>query len=294
MTDCTICGAKPARTLAATDENRRCSTDTFIYGECPRCGTTFLTNPPADLGRYYEAEYYEIPSLERLAAIGRKDRSKIEIVKRFATGKRLLEIGPAFGVFAFQARQSGFTVDAIEMDRRCCDYLNATVGVSATQSDQPAEALGAMAQHDVIALWHVLEHLRDIPALVAAAAANLSPDGILVIATPNPDSAQWQLMRRHWPHLDAPRHLALMPAATLERLAGEHGLERIFLTSDDADARHWNRFGWQWLLANRFRNKLLKRAMHVAGYSISILAAPFDRRPMRGAAYTMVLRKRAA
>ena len=294
MTACPICGTPTEPSITATDENRRCSDLRFHYGVCGSCGTIFLTNPPPDLGLYYESDYYEIPSLERLQAIGRKERNKIDIVGRFAAGKRLLEIGPAFGVFAYQARQSGFDVDTIEMDDRCCAYLRDTVGVSALQSDNPAQALAGMPSHDVVALWHVIEHLPDVKALVAAASANLVPGGILVVATPNPDAGQWALMGRHWPHLDAPRHLTLVPAETLETLGETHGLECIFLTSDDSDARHWNRFGWQWLLMNRFRSKLMKRAMLVAGYGISLLAAPFDRRPMRGAAYTMVLRKRSA
>lgn len=290
---CPICGGDGEPTYRATDENSRCSSAEFLYSTCRQCDTLYLTNPPADLGRYYEADYYQIPSLERLAAISRKDRNKIEIVNRFAHGKRLLEIGPAFGVFAYQAKQGGYEVRTVEMDERCCDFLRHTVGVEAVQSDAPHRAIAELPQHDVVALWHVLEHLPDVPALVAAAAANLSPEGILVVAMPNPDAAQRAFMGRHWPHLDAPRHLTLVPASTLERMGREQGLEPIFLTSDDSDARSWNRFAWQRLLMNRFRNRWLQRAMFAAGYGLSVLAAPFDRRAMRGAAYTMVLRKSA-
>ena len=291
---CPICGGQGEPTYHATDENHRCSPVEFHYSTCGQCGTVYLTNSPGDLGRYYEADYYEIPSLERLAEISGKDPNKIDIVDRFATGKRLLEVGPAFGVFAYQARERGYDVETIEMDETCCDFLRQTVGVGATQSDTPHDTLATMPAHDVIALWHVLEHLPDIPALLKAAAANLSPDGILVVATPNPNAGQFQLMGRHWPHLDAPRHLALVPSDALETLGRKHGLEPVFLTSDDSDARSWNRFGWQRLLMNRFRGKFLQRAMFVIGYLLSILAAPFDRRNMRGAAYTMVLRKSAA
>lgn len=278
----------------ARDENHRCSSVEFRYATCSSCRTVFLTNPPADLPRYYAADYYDIPSLERLASISRKDRTKIEIVNRFAGGKRLLEIGPAFGVFAFQAKQDGFEVDTIEMDERCCAYLRDTVKVAAVQSLAPQEALRGMAQHDVIALWQVLEHLPDVRAVIEAAARNLADDGILVVTTPNPDATQWKIMGSHWPHLDAPRHLALIPAATLAQLGDRNGLDVLFLTSDDADARSWNRFGWQRLLMNRFGSKWLKRAMFVLGYGIGLLASPWDRRPMRGSSYTIVLKKRPA
>lgn len=291
---CPICDADAEQSYRATDENHRVSSHAFVYATCEACGTVFLTNPPSDLGRYYEADYYDIPSLERLSALAAKDPNKVEIVDRFAAGKRLLEIGPAFGVFAYQAKRNGYAVDVIEMDERCCAYLRDTVGVGVTQSDTPDKTIAALPPHDVIALWHVLEHLHSIPMVVEAAAANLTPGGILVIATPNPGAAQFALMRSHWPHLDAPRHLALIPIATLKDLGAKHGLEPVFITTDDSDARSWNRFGWQRLLMNRFRSKTMQRAMFVLGYGIGMLASAFDRRSMRGSAYTMVLRKTAA
>lgn len=291
---CPICGGDGELSCRATDENHRVSSVEFRYATCRKCGTIFLINPPSDLGRYYEADYYDIPSLDRLEAISRKDRNKINIVNRFAPGKRLLEIGPAFGVFAHQAKQDGYDVDTIEMDERCCEFLRATVRVRATRSDSPHEALAQLPEHDVIALWHVLEHLPDIAGLIAVAADNLSANGILVIATPNPDAAQWGMMGPRWPHLDAPRHLALVPAKTLGNLALRHGLDTVLVTTDDSDARSWNRFGWQRALMNRFGSRWMQRAMFAAGYIISLLMMPLDRRPMRGAAYTMVLRKRAA
>ena len=288
---CPICGSDAEQTYRATDENHRVSSDAFTYATCKACGTIFLTNPPADLGRYYEADYYDIPSLERLSELAAKDPNKTQIVNRFAAGKRLLEIGPAFGVFAYQAKRNGYAVDVIEMDERCCAYLRDTVGVGVTQSDAPDKAIAALPRHDVIALWHVIEHLHDIPRVVEAAAANLAEGGILVIATPNPNAAQFALMGAHWPHLDAPRHLALIPIATLGELAAKHGLKPVFVTTDDSDARSWNRFGWQRLLMNRFASRMMQRAMFVLGYGIGIAAAPFDRRSKRGSAYTIVLQK---
>lgn len=260
--------------------------------KCLSCHGVFLGNPPNDLSSYYQLEYYAIPSLERLQQVADKDRNKINVVLRFAAGGHLLEVGPAFGVFAWQAKQAGFLVDVIEMDTRCCAYLKHTLGVTVTQSDNPVAAIESLPQHEVIAIWHVLEHLPEPLAFLRAAAENLKPGGVLVIAMPNPDAWQFKLMGRHWPHLDAPRHMTLIPQAWLSRQAAELGLERVYLTSDDSDARSWNRFGWQRLLMNRFAGKLMQRAMFVLGYGLSLVMAPFDRKNFNGSAYTIVFRKR--
>lgn len=290
--NCPLCNGSAAVLFNATDETHRISDDTFTYLKCEVCGCVFLKDAPADLGRYYQAEYYEIPSLDRLQQVADKDRNKIELVLRFSPRGRLLEVGPAFGVFAWQAKQAGLTVDVIEMDTRCCEYLRDTLGVNVTQSDNPPAAMKGLHPHDVIAIWHVLEHLPDPLAFLRQAAENLLPGGTLVIAMPNPKAWQFGVMGKRWPHLDAPRHLTLIPARWLERQAAEFGLEKIYLTSDDSDARSWNRFGWQRLLMNRVHGKFLQRVMFVFGYGLSLLMAPLDRRNFSGSAYTVVFRKK--
>ena len=210
---CPLCGGKTFLLHMATDENHSVSKAVFNYLKCSACEGIFLDEPPDDLGRYYQSEYYAIPSLERLQRVADKDRNKIDTVLRFATGGRLLEVGPAFGVFAWQAKQADFVVDVIEMDARCCEYLQGSLGVNVTQSDNPVVAMEALAQHEVIAIWHVLEHLPDARAFLRGAANNLRPGGVLVIAMPNPDAWQFRVMGRHWPHLDAPRHLTLIAQA---------------------------------------------------------------------------------
>lgn len=290
---CEFCGTSRAEEIyAAVDENHRISDTTFQYAKCPDCKCIYLLDPPADLGRYYKNDYYEIPTLEHLQKLAAKDHNKISIVQQYCAGGDLLEIGPAFGVFAWQAKTSGFSVSVIEMDTRCCEFIRGTLGIHAVQSNDPAGAIQSLPQHDAIAIWHVLEHLPMASHVLKAAAANLKPQGVLAIAMPNPDAWQFKVMGRHWPHLDAPRHLSLIPQEWLTSKAAELGLERVFLTFNDSDAKSWNRFGWQRILMNRFSSKWMKRVMFVLGYALSILAIPFDRADSRGSAYTIVFRKK--
>jgi 2-polyprenyl-3-methyl-5-hydroxy-6-metoxy-1,4-benzoquinol methylase len=62
--------------------------------------------------------------------------------------------------------------------------------------------------YDVIAIWHGIEHLPDPWAVLRQCAQQLAPHGVLVIATPNPDSIQFGIFRQYWVHLDAPRHVS--------------------------------------------------------------------------------------
>jgi hypothetical protein len=123
MSCCPLCGGEQSILFSAVDENRRISEISFTYLKCSACNGIRLDSIPKDLSRYYQSIYYTIPSFERLQWLADKDRNKINTILRFATSGRLLEIGPAFGVFAWQAKQAGFEVNVIEMDKNCCDYL---------------------------------------------------------------------------------------------------------------------------------------------------------------------------
>lgn len=278
--------------LRTRDYNRAASEASFSYERCTRCGLISLANVPADLAIYYAAGYHDIPSstadLERGAE---HDRYKIEMVRRFATGGRLLEIGPGWGAFCLLAQRAGFDVEAIEMDERCCEFLRDKLGVRAIHAEDAAAALEMASSADVIALWHVLEHIPDPWTLLEAAARKLSAGGVLLIATPNPRAAQFRLFGRFWAHLDAPRHVHLLPSSALSERAAGVGLSAQSITTRDPGSLGWNDFGWRFSLANLSPARVLKRPLRLAGRLIAHVAAPLERAEGKGSAYTAVFRK---
>lgn len=289
---CPFCSEQGVPFLRTKDYNRRISAEVFLYHKCPSCGLIYLVNVPEDLGKYYPADYYAIPTLAKLKRIARAERYKIEMVKEFVKSGMLLEIGPAFGVFAYQAKEAGFNVDCIEMDERCCGYLTNVIGVNVVQSDIPHKTVESMKKHDVIAMWHVLEHLANPWECLSALAENLTPGGIFVIATPNPFAFQFILQKARWPHVDAPRHLCLIPADLLVKYLKPHGLEPVMITFDDKGAKSWNRFGWQHYLMNHFSGKWMQKIPFIAGYLLSFPMTLWDQRGFNGCAYTAIFQKK--
>jgi len=281
--------------LDTHDHNRHASPELFRYFRCTRCGLISLAKVPDNLGRYYATGYYTLPSsIAEIERGAEHERYKIDIVLRHVQGGRLLEIGPSWGAFCLLAQRAGFTVEAIEMDSECCAFLESKLGVRVIRSADAATALEAASPPDVIALWHVIEHLRDPWALLARAAERLAPGGVIVIATPNPAALQFGLFGRFWAHLDAPRHVHLIPATLLRERMGTLGLEQELCTTTDPGSLGWNDFGWRFSLANLTAVAALKRPLRLAGRIIARLLAPKERRDGVGSAYTAVYRKREA
>lgn len=289
---CPNCTANAPLYFRACDINRKISEDNFDYYKCSSCKLIFLSPIPNNLGDYYPQDYYHIhQTIEDLASGAEFERYKIDIVNRFIQGGDLLEIGPASGGFAYLAKKAGFDVEVIEMNEECCQFLEEKLGVHAVNSHNEQEALAKLEQKNVIVLWQVIEHLQDPFGLLREAYNKLQRGGVLVLAAPNPDALQFSILRRNWVHVDAPRHVFLIPKKVLVENAVKMGMKLVFETTNDIGSIGWNKFGWEFSLSNYFTNPRFRDIAYKMGGVITRLLAPFETIEGQGSAYTLVFLK---
>lgn len=293
---CPMCGGTSAPALQAWDRNREITEARFSYARCTACGTVFLAEVPADLARYYDSDYHGFgpdgePDWKRNGLLLRSEAWRVERLRRHVHPGQLIEIGSGAGGFAAAARAGGFDVTAIEMNERCCDYLSRRLGVRAICSDQPLRALADLDPAGAIVLWHVFEHLPDPAEVLEQLAGKLEPGGILALAVPNPASLQFRLLGARWPHLDAPRHLCLVPPDALLARGRELGLSCVGLTTADPFGLHCDLFGWMYGLHPRPAAGVDSCWFRRAAQSLTLALSPLERRGRRGAAVTLLLRR---
>jgi len=297
-TSCQVCGGSCLPLFSTVDVNRRVTREVFHYRRCGACGVVVLENRPSNLRAYYGNGYFAEPrSVAELERFGRREQPKLDIVQTFVEGGRLLEVGPGMGSFAWLATRAGFAVDVIEQDERACRFLEDVVGVAVTRTSHPELVLAASRErYDVVTLWHVIEHLEDPWDTLTQSLRALRDDGILIVATPNPEAWQFQRLGARWPHVDAPRHLWLIPLDALRRHVEHAGAPLAWATTDDPEGKAWNCFGWsQWLrnlaptgLGNALAVRLASR---VAGAAVAQALRPWESADMNGSAYTAAFRK---
>ncbi|MFO0670811.1 MAG: class I SAM-dependent methyltransferase [Polyangiaceae bacterium] len=202
---CPSCGC-PDHGLVFTSWNgypiRRC-------GDCHLVFTDDRKAPPPD-------QLY--PAFEQSSSAAQKSvrqalslflRQRAAFVKKVARasggGKpRLLDYGCGSGAFARFMTFEGFEVVGLEPFS-----LGApTEEPGLTLVRAPLEKAGAeLGKFDVITLWHVLEHVHKPVELLRSLTKHLAPGGVMVISVPNFASAQSELFKGAWFHLDPPRHL---------------------------------------------------------------------------------------
>jgi SAM-dependent methyltransferase len=293
---CPFCGGAGARLLDAWDRNRETSRERFAYARCRTCKTVFLVDPPADLARYYAADYYHFgvdgePAWKGDQRLMRAAAYRVDLLRAHTEPGRLIEIGAGTGAFAVAAQAAGFQVGAIEMSERCCRHLSEREGIEAICSDRPLEAIAALGPARVVALWHVLEHLPNPAEVLARVAEKVQPGGVLAIAVPNPRSLQFRLLRTRWVHLDAPRHLCLMGPAALIGRGRDLGLEVVALSTNDPDGLECNFFGWVGALRRHPAIGPTPDLVSHCARAIERALVPLERTGERGSAVTILLRR---
>lgn len=295
---CPLCGGASRQALTAGDRNRELARERFVYNRCHACSSVFMVDPPDDLAPFYAGAYHGFgadgePEWRQNPTLLEVERFRAQLLRERAGVGALIDIGAGAGGFAAAAAQAGFDVSAIEMDARCCAYMSDRLGVHAVCSNDPVAALSELPAARAISMWHSLEHLRDPAKMLAVAADRLQPGGVLALGVPNPGSLQFRLLRTRWAHLDAPRHLCLMPEEALVSHLRSLGLQRLEGMTGDPFGVICSIHGWTYALRRHpARSESPKLTIH-AGRLLARALGPFEHARRDGPALTLLAVKQA-
>ena len=95
---------------------------------------------------------------------------------------RALEIGPGEGTFMALARDHGKRICGIESNPELVAHCRGQ-GLEVTEGVWPD--VKPEGSFDLVVLFHVIEHIRDLTAAMEAAQALLTPQGLVCLETPN-------------------------------------------------------------------------------------------------------------
>jgi 2-polyprenyl-3-methyl-5-hydroxy-6-metoxy-1,4-benzoquinol methylase len=289
---CPYCGGESAPLHEAMDWNQRTSVERFRYRRCRSCALRFIERIPQDLSRYYVNEQYDIPAdAAGFAARAATQHWKVEILNALTNPGPLLEVGPATGEFAVAAREAGYAPTLLEMDQACCRFLRDSLGLTVTQTADPAACLDHSARYRAICIWQAIEHVPEFWTLMERAADRLAPGGVMILSTPNPESLQARLLGRRWPHLDAPRHLYLIPQSWMRSFADKHHLSVALDTTRDVGSLGLNFYGWYLAVRNAMRRRESSRAVEFAAGKLAALFRRWESAEGRGCSYTFAFRR---
>lgn len=235
MNPCPICSAQPEPFITCIDYT--VSGEPFAIEKCGSCGFLRTASPPApsQIGRYYKAESYISHSDTRKGLISKlyhavrvvmlnRKRAMVSALAGRKSGS-LLDIGCGTGSFLHHMQQHGWEVTGLEPD---ADARKVAHNKHRLELSHPEQLFSLPHNHfTVITLWHVLEHVHTLHEYMAQISKMMAPDGLLVLALPNPESYDAKRWGNEWAAWDVPRHLWHFSPESVNRLAQQHGFRVV-------------------------------------------------------------------
>ena len=222
---CDLCGAENPRFLLKSSRLDgplvECTNCGFRYVGHRTLGLAFGTeSPEMTAAKVCKANTaFEDLSLEeehRLARLNAKWRLKL--IRSIRPSGKLLEVGCARGDF-MRVAQEHFEVSGVEPNHELAAFSSQFAPVY-----QDIIERTPWSGFDVIASFHVIEHVDSPRSFMVAAAEKLKRGGLMVIETPNIDSLPYKIFKAQWRQF-IPEHYFFFDRKTIARLLSDCGLK---------------------------------------------------------------------
>ena len=263
---CRICGTTNNHPFFTAKEMMFGSKENFQYFLCTNCGCLQISQIPAELPRYYPANYYSYQSPSTITdefplyAWLQKQRCRTAIFGRGVKFNRLISRfvqlpdswfinGPLLKKAKFENFNDGI------LDVGCGEHsswlknarnfgFNNLVGLDPFIKQNKIEFGINYFKENInnlkgifryITFHHSLEHAPDQLAQLCAVRRLLADGGICLVRIPLVSSYAWERYGVNWVELDAPRHLYLHSNKSIMLLAKKAGLRLVDTVYDSSE-----------------------------------------------------------
>ena len=229
LANCLVCGSDQLKSVYACIDHTT-SGETFHLHQCSACAFLF-TNPHPDeqsIGPYYESENYISHTSSKKTLLDNVYQwarlynlsLKHNLVKKFASGKKILDFGCGTGHFLAYMKKKGMSVEGIEPSVHARTKAHSVLKQKVYSSLEEIPS----GEFDVITLWHVLEHIHQLHETLQQLKERLTHNGTIFIAVPNHSSADAMHYQEHWAAYDVPRHLWHFTKDSMYKILQKHDL----------------------------------------------------------------------
>ena len=216
---------------------------------CFVCNSAYVEPPPTEeyLHDFYNLEKNSLCGAisqdnthEYLATIQQQERDypnstidahRIALFSRkFANGKKFLDVGAGYGFFTKAACDAGFVCTAIEVGKNNCQVFKLLTGLIPINHPFDDEFANTHEQSfDVVLLSQVLEHMPNPKVVVDRIFKVLKDEGLCVIAVPHFGSFISKLQGQRDMFMVPPGHINFFSSKGLKNLFENKGFSTIKL-----------------------------------------------------------------
>ncbi len=262
---CPVCGpAAGGEKPAADDVEARTPRRTFR--RCASCGCLYMAWTLDENDMSYSKQYFFDQYKQQYGKTYLEDFNtiKVQCVRRISqmdfiyhrklrstTTPTILDIGCAFGPFLSAAVDAGWQAFGVDVSQEAVDYIRSTLlfpaACASVPDFDPVKEFGVRS-FDAVTMWYVIEHFRNLDAVLRQVADMVKPGGIFAFSTPSASGVSGKFNRRQFFEQSPADHYTIWEPAHAQAILARYGFKvvRIVITG-----HHPERFpfigahGWQ-------------------------------------------------
>jgi 2-polyprenyl-3-methyl-5-hydroxy-6-metoxy-1,4-benzoquinol methylase len=184
---------------------------------------------PENLEMYYQSEDYISHTDSKKSLFDKVYQfvknialqKKLNLIESFHfQQKTILDVGAGTGDFLKFCKENKWKVTGVEPSEK-------SRNIASKKDVLLHEKLENIynKEFDVISLWHVLEHVKDLESYIKTLHKLLTKEGKLIIAVPNFKSYDAKYYKEFWAAFDVPRHLWHFSQKGIETIFSQFGFK---------------------------------------------------------------------
>ena len=240
---CPVCGKLPSQPDQVISRN-----ETRTYRRCASCGMVYMAFTTIEDKKYQKAYFFEDYKKqygktyeEDFESIKKQGMRRADIIKKLSkeglseTEKNLFDIGCAYGPFLAAAMDSGFNPFGTDISDDAISYVQKKLKYPAVCSAFPeidtAEEFG-IAQFDVVTMWYVIEHFKDLGSVLRKVSSLVKKGGIFAFSTPSGEGISAVSDKDHFYEISPTDHYTIWEPGRADEILRLFGfkVERIVST----------------------------------------------------------------
>ncbi len=240
---CPVCGilSEKPDTVISRNESR-------TYRRCAKCGIVYMGFTTIEDKKYQKSYFFEDykkqygktyeEDFESIKAQGMRRAAIIKMLCGLVnsnTDKNIFDIGCAYGPFLAAASDSGFIPFGTDISDDAVSYVQQKLKYPAVCSAFPdidtAEEFG-IAQFDVVTMWYVIEHFKDLGSVLRKVSALVKKGGIFAFSTPSGEGISAVSDKDHFYEISPTDHYTIWEPGRADAILRQFGfkVERIVST----------------------------------------------------------------
>lgn len=287
---CPLCGAADVPRFVARYADR-------TVARCLSCGMLFLSFRVESRKPYtrsyffdeYRAQYGKtyLEDFESIKARGLVRMKLIDALHSREFGdspdanKNVLDVGCAYGPFLSAARDLGWNPFGTDISEDGVAYVRDELGIPAWRAAFPAPDAGnriGSRSYGALTFWYVIEHFRDLTAVLARARKLLVSGGVLAFSTPTETGVSGVFSRRDFLARSPIDHYTVWNHRSVRRQLARYGFT---VRKIESTGHHVERFPLMRRLdsasksGGRVRSALARALMMPCGAACSLASKAF-------------------